>query len=408
MHASDLFSSSISSLNRTRGRTALTMLGIVIGIMSVIMMLSVGEAAQRYILGQVSTFGSDIISIGNGASVDSGQPTLFIKESLTMKDVKKVRTLPWVLMATARYSQSEMVVVNGVDVRSSIVGTTPEELQFQNVKVEKGSFFDVSAVDSHARDIVLGYDIADTAFGAEDAIGKSITINNSSFRVIGIMEKAGSKNFQNVDTQIYMPVTAALDMYNKKYVSNLSVRGSLPISEEKLQLQLAIRDMHNIDNPDANLSKDDFNVTTQDDAIRSASTITNILQIVLVSIAAISLLVGGIGIMNIMYVAVIERIKEIGLRKAIGARRQDILRQFLAEAVMLTFVGGIIGVALGIFLSWLGIQIILQFQTGWEFSSSVNGIVLGVSVSVAIGIVFGYFPARKAGMMTPMEALRTE
>ena len=182
----------------------------------------------------------------------------------------------------------------------------------------------------------------------------------------------------------------------------------MPIADAKLQIEYTLRDMHNLDNPTGDPTKDDFNVTSQDDAIKSAATITNILQILLVSIAAISLIVGGIGIMNIMYVSVTERIKEIGLRKAIGARREDILSQFLIEAVILCTLGGIIGIVLGISLAWIGISIISSFQSGWTFAISWDGVGLGLVVSATIGIIFGYFPARSAAALNPIDALRTE
>jgi putative ABC transport system permease protein len=207
---------------------------------------------------------------------------------------------------------------------------------------------------------------------------------------------------------VYIPLTAGLDLYNKKYLTYVSVKTSLPINEGKEQINVLIREMHNIDNPEGDPAKDDFHIQSQEDLVRSASQITNILQILLVSIAAISLIVGGIGIMNIMYVSVTERIKEIGLRKSIGARRTDVLKQFLAEALFLTLLGGLMGTLLGVTLSWLGIQIISQFQSGWTFAVSVRGIVLGVTVSGAIGVIFGYFPARKAASLHPIEALRFE
>lgn len=408
MKLHDLLRSSMQSLDRTRARSALTMLGIVIGIMSVILMLSVGEAAQRYILGQISAFGSDILTIANGPKVTEGQPSLFIKQSLTVRDLRRLRSAPWVAAVSGRYSQQERISVNGYDTNVTVVGTTPEELIFQDVRVAYGVFFDTTAVDGYSREAVIGHDIAVNAFGADEPVGRSIKLNEQTFRIVGVMMQSGTKGFQNVDTQIYVPVTSALNLYNAKYLSNISVKSHLPIAETKEQIEYFIRDTHNIDNPEGDLAKDDFNVSSQDDAIASASTITDILQILLVSIAAISLLVGGIGIMNIMYVSVTERIKEIGLRKAIGAKRRDILGQFLTEAVMLTSVGGLYGIALGIGLSWIGIQLISSFQSGWTFAISWSGVVLGLVVSAAIGIIFGYFPARRAASLSPIEALRTE
>jgi putative ABC transport system permease protein len=180
------------------------------------------------------------------------------------------------------------------------------------------------------------------------------------------------------------------------------------LNEAKSRLRIVLRDEHGIDNPADDLSKDDFNIQTQEDLAKSASNVTGILQIFLISIAAISLLVGGIGIMNIMYVSVTERIHEIGLRKSLGARKSDILNQFLVEAIVQTVLGGIIGTFIGIFFTWAGIQIISRFQSGWTFVLSTNGIMLGLGVSAAIGLIFGYFPAQRASNMTPIEALSHE
>jgi putative ABC transport system permease protein len=408
MTSSDLINSSLQSLSRTKGRAVLTMLGIVIGIMSVIMMLTIGEAAQRYILSQVSAFGSDIVSIGNGPKQQSGQPSLFLKQSLTIKDVKKLQTRSWVSLIAGKASQTDTLTANGLNTDVTVVGTMPDETRMNDIHPATGSFITTASVDGRSREIVLGHDIADKAFGAEDPLGKTVKISNVGFKVIGVMAQAGSKGFTNVDKQVYVPVTAALDLYNFQYLNSISIKTTLPIDQAKDRIAVALRDYHNLENPTGDLSKDDFNVTTQQDAIDSASQIAGILQILLTSIAAISLIVGGIGIMNIMYVSVTERIKEIGLRKAIGARRGDILGQFLVESIIQTVIGGIIGITFGVGLSWIIIRVISSFQEGWTFGLSTNGIILGLTVSAAIGIVFGYFPARKASALHPIDALRTE
>ncbi len=384
------------------------MLGIVIGIMSVILMLSIGEAAQRYILSQISSLGSDILTIANGSKAEAGEPSLFLKETLTLKDIKKFQQQPWITLVSGRVEQSDQLTANGFDTNVSVIGTMPDGFRMDDLQPKIGSLLTTASIDGRTRDAVLGYDIADKAFGAENPIGKTVKISGQGFKVIGVMEKIGSKSFQDVDKQVYIPVTAALDLYHKKYVNHISVKTTVGLPEAKSRLTAILRDQHNIDNPNDDLSKDDFNVTTQEDAVESASQITQILQILLVSIAAISLLVGGIGIMNIMYVTVTERIKEIGLRKAIGATRGDILQQFILEAVILTALGGMIGIVVGSALSWVAIQIISTFQPGWSFAISTRGVILGVSVSVAIGLIFGYFPARKAAGLHPIEALRAE
>lgn len=406
MRLSDLFFSASQSLRRTRGRTALTMLGIVIGVMSVILVLSIGEAAERYILGQVSSLGSDILTVQNGPDREETRdlPTAFIKEVLTLNDYQKLRLQPWVKQITAAVTQSDSLIANGEDNQVQVFGTTEDEIRLYDRQVAEGRFFTREDIDARSRVAVLGMDIVKKSFGQESPIGRQVKVGTQQFRIIGVMAKAGTQSFQNLDQNVYIPVTAALDLYNKKYLSSLSLRTTLPLSQAKRMIQQIIRDQHRIDREE----DDDVRVTTQEDAARSAGEITNILQILLTSIAAISLVVGGIGIMNIMYVAVTERTREIGLRKAIGARGQDVLSQFLAEAIFLTSLGGIIGVLMGIGLTWLAIKIISSFQAGWTFQVSLRGVTLGVLVSSIIGLIFGYAPARKAASLNPIEALRKE
>ncbi len=408
MTLNDLLHSSFQSLSRTKARSVLTMLGIVIGIMSVIMMLTIGEAAQRFILSQVSSFGSDVLTISNGAKRQSGQPSLFIRESLTINDARRLAAQTWVKMITGKVMQSDQVVANSYTTNVQVVGTQPDEVLMNDLTPAVGTFFDTSAVDGRERVVVLGHDIAQSAFGADNPLGKIVKISKIGFKVIGVMRLAGTKSFTNVDKQAFIPVTAALDIYNKQYLNYIQVKTSLKLADATDRLNARLRDLHSIDNPGGDLAKDDFNISTQEDAVKSAQQITSILQILLTSIAAISLVVGGIGIMNIMYVTVTERTKEIGLRKAIGARHGDILGQFLVEAVVQTMLGGIIGIVLGISFSWVAILVIASFQAGWIFAISWNGVFLGFTVSAAIGIIFGYFPARKAAKLHPIEALRFE
>jgi putative ABC transport system permease protein len=370
--------------------------------------LSIGQAAQRYILSQISALGSDVVFVNNGSKAQKDIPTLFVKPTLIERDIKKIAQQPWVKAYAGRVNQADAISGEGIQLSAQIVGTSPDEQVLSDIRPSKGSFFSQASVDGRAREAVLGYEIADKLYGFNEPIGKTIKINDVSYRVIGVIEKEGTKNFQNLDRQVYIPYTAALDTFNKQNLTAIQVKTSLTINEAKLRLTEVLRDSHNIDNPLNDEAKDDFSVTTQEDAVESASQITQILQILLISIAAISLLVGGIGIMNIMYVSVTERIREIGLRKSIGAREQDILNQFLIEAVVQTTLGGIIGSILGIAISWVLIQVINSFQPGWTFAVSWPSVALSLGVSGAIGLIFGYFPARKAARLHPMEALRFE
>ncbi len=406
MKITDLVGSAFKSLRRAGSRSALTMLGIVIGILSVILVLSIGEAAQRYIINQVAVFGSDLVQIVNGPREPSAgsTPTAFVKQTLTFKDYQELRREPWVKEIVAGVVLNDIARINGGDVSVSIAGTTPDEINIYGTRVARGQFFTETELDGRARVAVLGSKIADSAFGQEDPIGKTVSVNKQLFRIVGVMEEAGTKSFQDLDKRVYVPVSSAMEVYNRKFVQGISLKTDLALSDAIRRTEEFMRDRHTI----TDAKDDDFHIQTQDDAIRNTQQITSILQILLASIAAISLVVGGIGIMNIMYVTVTERIKEIGLRKSIGARRGDILGQFLVEAVVLTTLGGIIGIVLGIGLTWLAIRVISSFQSGWSFGVSSTGVVLGLVVSTAIGIVFGYAPARRAAMLSPIEALRHE
>src|SRR3990167_8989758 len=347
MKLRDTLPIAFSSLLRTKGRSALTVLGIVIGIASVILMLSVGQAAQTYLLSQVAAFGSDLVIItnGRGDEMRGGPPDVTQKLTLTYDDFKRLKKETWVKNVAASVVSTDIATFGPTSKFVSVGGSTPDEPVMFNAEVDRGR---------------------------------------------------------------YIQVTAALRLYNKERLNFIMLKTTTGLDEAKDLVRVTPRETHNLNNPKGILSKDDFRVVTQEDAVRNAGIIGGILQILLASVAAVSLLVGGIGIMNIMYVNVTERTHEIGLRKALGAKRSDLMNQFLAEAVFLTIMGGLLGIASGLSLSWAAIQIILQFQGGWSFVLPWNGIVLGFGVSFAIGIVFGYFPARKAAHLHPIEALRFE
>jgi putative ABC transport system permease protein len=223
------------------------------------------------------------------------------------------------------------------------------------------------------------------------------------------MEVGGTRFFTKLDDQVYVPVTTAMDQYHRERVSFISVTTkNISVEGAKERIREVLRESHKLDNSKGDLSKDDFKVASQEDAAKSAALIGTILQTLLGSIAAISLVVGGIGIMNIMFVTVTERTQEIGLRKALGATRRDVLGQFLVESLVLTVLGGAIGVVSGLILSFLAIQIIGYYQEGWMFVFPMNGVILAFTVSAGIGVIFGYTPARKAAGLNPIEALRYE
>ncbi|KAA0207032.1 FtsX-like permease family protein [Candidatus Uhrbacteria bacterium] len=406
MRVRDSFSIAVESLKRTRGRSSLTMIGIVIGIASVILVLSIGEAAQRFILAQVGEFGADLVFVENGKNPleQEGFPVPFVKETLTPSDYRKLRSQSWVRHMTAVIMVDDQVVGGGTEYSAQVVGTTPEEPLLYSARVARGNYFTHDQLDSRARVIVLGANVARHLFGQEEAVGKLVRLGAVNFRVIGVMESAGSRYFMNVDDQVYMPFTAVMDLYNKQYFLFFVFKSDLAPFEAKRRTEALLREQHDILDP----KDDDFHVNTQDDVIAQTQDIAVILQVLLVSIAAISLVVGGIGIMNIMYVSVTERIREIGLRKALGARREDILGQFLAEAVLLTTAGGVLGIVCGIGLTWVAIFVIGRYMDGWTFGVSTYGLAFGVAVSSLVGLAFGYAPARRAALLDPVEAMRKE
>lgn len=411
MRIRDLLPLSFRALLVNKSRTILTMLGIVIGIASVILMISVGQAAQRYLLSQVASFGSDLIMIANGRGDQErgGPPSTVQKQTLTMRDYRKLRTLGWPKAVAASFIQSDIVSYGGAEKRTTISGATPGELAVFNASIERGFFLTDEDVDARRRVAILGTKVADKLFGQEDPIGRTIKIAKQPFRVIGIQAPAGTRFFDDADDQVYIPVTTALDLYGKEKINFLALKsGDIRPSDAKDLVRVALRETHNLNNPEGDLSKDDFFVGSQEDAIRNADTIGGILQILLGSIASISLVVAGVGIMNIMYVTVTERTREIGLRKAIGAKAFDVLGQFLAEAIMLTVCAGSIGILAGTAFAWIAIRVISSFQSGWTFDVPWNGALIGFAVSAAVGIVFGYFPARRAAKLNPIEALRHE
>jgi putative ABC transport system permease protein len=399
------------NLIRTKGRSTLTMLGIVIGVASVIMMLSVGQATERYILSQVAAFGSDLIIISNGRgdATRSAGPDPTLKQTLTEDDYYKLHGKSWIHSIDANAISREVVTYGGLSAFADVAGVAPDSDEIFNMHVEKGTFIEDEDLSLNARIAVLGNQIADDYFGQENPIGKRIKISDRTYRVTGVLKPGGTKFFQSIDRQIYIPFTTSLIEFGRDNVNIMFAKSTYEdLEAAKEEVRIVLRDSHNLNNPRGILAKDDFLVRTQEDAQENAEIIGTILSILLSAIAAVSLFVGGIGIMNIMYVTVKERTKEIGLRKAVGAKFSDILSQFLMESIIVTMIGGIIGIGIGVLFSWLGILILTLFLSGWTFVMPWDAIALGFTVSAIIGITFGFLPARKAASLQAIEALRYE
>lgn len=407
MIISDVIQETYISLTANKARSGLTILGIVIGIGSVIAMVSIGQGAQSSIESRIQSIGSNLIMITPGAQRGAGVQVSMGRgsaQTLTQADVDAIISNITSAKAVApEISRRYQITAKGKNTNTQVVGTTPEYPSVRNLEMERGTFISSAQIRNLARVAVLGPTTRDDLFGSStDAISQTIRINKIDFKVVGIAKAKGGSGFGNQDDMVYIPLsTAQRFLAGDTYVSTISIQAMDQTSMTEIQQQATqlLLDRHNI----RDTAQADFSVLSQADIVATASSITGTLTILLGAIAGISLLVGGIGIMNMMLTTVTERTREIGLRKAIGAKRKDITTQFLAESVMLTFSGGIAGVLLG----WLIASATTQFA-GIATTVSSDSILLACGVSAGIGIVFGYYPARRAAKLNPIEALRYE
>ncbi|MEK9155411.1 MAG: ABC transporter permease [Patescibacteria group bacterium] len=408
MRINDLLTASFDSIRRNTTRSLLTVLGIVIGIGAVIVMLSIGQGAQGYVLNQVASLGSDQIFIESGSGdQSSGPPSPFTAQTLTLDDVEALRQRGPFSFVSATLISTGAVQSGEESIFTDLAGVDEYQLDVFPADVALGRFIDRADVDGYANVAVLGSDVTRDLFGDQDPVGEKIKVKGTSFRIVGVMEQQGSKFFSNLDARVYMPVTTMQrEIVGADYVNFLAMRATGDLDSAKDEARYILRDTHNIDNPNGELIKDDFMVSSQQDAANTIGAVGFALTLLLAAIAAISLVVGGIGIMNIMLVSVTERTREIGLRKAIGATEKDILQQFLVEAVMLTLGGGVLGVVIGITIAYLGALGIQYVVDGWPLVIPISAVFWAFAVSSIVGLVFGIYPARRAAKLDPIEALR--
>jgi putative ABC transport system permease protein len=410
----------IKDLLSRKGRSFLTILGVVIGVAGVIIIISLGAGAQSLVVGQITKLGNNLVGVLPGKSNEKGPPASVFGiqiKTLSNRDLDSLRDknkIPNGIAVAPVVSGVVTVIYNKDSVDTNFVGTDEGYPFVQNIEMEKGSFFSKGDIESRENIAILGKDVSDVLFPNGDEIGKIIkvkSINSETsgvpFRVIGVQKKMGNVGFQNQDDKIFIPLSIAqnqilgIDYLQSIYIKINKEENVLSSMEE---VRNTLRENHRIKDP----KNDDFDVRNFSDAIKMITSITDILRIFLGLMAGISLVVGGIGIMNIMLVTVSERTREIGLRKAIGATSKKIRNQFLTEAVILTLTGGIIGIALGVLISYL-IAVVARFAGyDWSFIISPFSIILAVSVSVLTGIIFGIYPALKASKLDPIEALRYE
>ena len=405
MKTKDLAQETYAAITVNKARSSLTILGIVIGIGSVIALTAVGQGAQSSITSNIESIGSNLIMVQNGAQRTAGVSSGFgSAQSLKISDVDVIKKeLSLVSAVSAEVSKRYQVTTPGKNTNTQIVGTTADYTTTRNIEAEDGSFITNQNVESNSKVAVLGPTVRDDLFGEDvSPIGKTVRINKMDFKIIGVTKSKGGSGFSNQDDMIYIPISTMQKFFTgNEYVSTISVQAQDQESMTELQQQITdlLLSEHNISDP----AKADFSTMNQADIASTASSVASTMTLLLGAIAGISLLVGGIGIMNMMLTSVTERTREIGLRKAIGAKRIDISMQFLAEAITLTFLGGLIGITAG----WL-ISIGATAFFGLTTKVTLSSVVLAFGVSAAIGIIFGFYPARRAAKLNPIEALRYE
>lgn len=401
----DLLQETFWSLSANKVRSGLTILGIVIGIASVITMVSIGQGAQASIASSIQSIGSNLIIVRPGAQRSGGiSGGAGSNTTLTIDDANAVKSEIQSIQAVApEDSKRSQVTARGTNTNTQIIGTVPDYATVRSINMESGVFISDQSVKSSAKVAVLGSTARDDLFGSgSDPVGQIIRIKNVDFQVVGVTVAKGGSGFTNPDDSIYIPISSAQHFVTgDTFITNMSVAAADQNSMVAVQNQITalLLSRHGISDP----LQADFSLMNQADIIATASSITGTFTILLASIAGISLLVGGIGIMNMMLTTVTERTREIGLRKAVGIRKIYINLQFLAEAVTLTFLGGFVGVVLG----W-GASLAVTKFAGVATQISTSSVLLAFGVSAGVGILFGFYPARRAANLSPMEALRYE
>ena len=407
MDITELFWESIGTLTINKMRTALATLGIVIGIGSVIALISLGQGSQKAVENQIQSLGSNLLTISPGSQSSGGvRGAIGGSTTLTYEDAKAIMSSPEVTAVknvSPELSRRSQVTAGRNNTNTQIVGVAPVYSQVRKINVASGLFISQRDLDSLAKVAVLGPQVVTDLFGAgANPIGQNIRVNSQAVRVIGVTEAKGGSGFQNQDDVIYMPLTTAQKLlFGVDYLSSISLEANNEnvMIDAQNQVGYLLLARHKLTDP----SQADFMIFSQNDILNTASQVTGTFTALLSGIAAISLLVGGIGIMNIMLVTVTEPTRDIGLRKALGAKKKTIITQFLIESIILTFAGGALGMLLGVVISF-----IISAVINLPFTISVSAVALAMGVSGVIGVVFGWYPAQKAAKLQPIEALRYE
>ncbi|MCL4371147.1 MAG: ABC transporter permease [Chloroflexi bacterium] len=410
MRVFDIIEEAFKAISTNKIRSGLTVLGIVIGIASVIALTAVGQGSQASITASIESAGANLLTVTPGAqrSANMVRAAFGSAQTLTPDDASTISELDNVAGIAPQVNGRYQIVATSGNTNSQVIATTPGYQTVRNVSVASGSFFSDRQVEDASRVAVLGYQVAidlfgDPANGGSDPIGQTVRIKSSKFTVIGVAAQKGGTGPENADDAIYVPLSAGQKLLagQSKYLSSISVQARDQASMTQLQTDITnlLLTRHGINEA----TSADFSVLNQSDLAASATSTARTLTLLLAAIAGISLVVGGIGIMNMMLTTVTERTREIGLRKAIGAKRRDVSFQFLVEAVVLTFASGILGVLLG----WL-ISLALSRFGGLTSVVTVEWVLLSFGLSAVIGIVFGFYPARRAAGLNPIQSLRYE
>ncbi len=408
MKTTELFKLSVHNLKTNKRRSFLTMLGLIIGIMAVILVMSVGAGAQSLITNQFEKQGTDKLGILAGSSDPNGPPASvmgIVVTTLTAEDghaLLNKRNVSHVIAVNGYISGNDVIQWKDVERNVTFTGTEATYPVLEKSEMKSGRFFDEGEEANGDHLIVLGSEIAEQLFGNTDPVGENVKLKKKAFKVLGVLKAKGSTGFENPDTAVLIPLkTAQRDLLGVNHVSFLRVQleDESYIDQTTEEIRQTLIERHN---------DEDFSIRNIADLLKTLTTVTNVMKFFLVAVAGVSLFVGGVGIMNIMLIAVKEKTREIGLRKAVGATPRDISLQFLSESIFISVLAGIIGMTLGILISFLIATVVQLLKYDYSFIISPGSIIVAIVISSLIGLIFGTLPAKRAGVLDPIEALRYE